>query len=123
PLGARLRAEEEKQVRVRQALAALERDGLEAPVLAVKFCDLASIANDDAVALELANQVIRHRLAEVGAPVQQGDECAAAGEPDRRLAGGVAAAHDRDPRAAAQLCFGRSGGIEDRQTLELGESI
>ena len=73
-----------------------QRDGLEAPVLAVECGDLASVSNGDAVPLELVDQVVGHRLAEIGAAVEEGDERAAAGEPHRSLAGGVAAPDDRD---------------------------
>ena len=123
PLGARQRAEEEEQERVSQELAALERDGREAPVLAVERSDLASVSNDDAVPLELVDQVVRHRLAEVGAAVEEGDERAATREPDGCLAGGVAAADDRDARAGAELGLGGPGGVEDRQPLELGKAV
>ena len=85
--------------------------------------DLASVSNDDAVALELVDEVVRHRLAEVGAAVEEGDERAAAGEPDGGLAGGVAAADDGDARAGAELGLGRPGGVEDRQSLELGQAV
>ena len=56
PLGARQRAEEEEQEREGKALAARERDRLEVPVLAVERGDLASVANGDAVALELVDR-------------------------------------------------------------------
>ena len=52
--------------------------------------------NGDAVPLELVDEVVGHRLAEVDAAVEEGDERAATGEPDGRLAGGVTAADDRD---------------------------
>ena len=52
-------------------------------------------------AVELANQVVGHRLAQVGAAVEQRHERAAAREPDRGLARGVAAADDGDARGAA----------------------
>ena len=55
--------------------------------------------------------------------MEKGDERAAAGEPDGRLAGGVAAAYDRDARAGAELRLGRSRSVEDRQSLELGEAV
>ena len=106
PLGARQRAEEEEQERERQALAVCQRDRLELAVVAVQRGDLAAVAHGDAVALELAHEVVRHRLAQVGAAVQQRDERAAAGEPDRGLAGGVAAADDADARRAAQRASG-----------------
>ena len=74
----------------------VERDRREAPVLAVERRDLASVADGDAVPLELVDEVVGHRLAQVGAAVEERDERAAAGEPDGGLAGGVAAADDRD---------------------------
>ncbi len=55
--------------------------------------------------------------------MQQGHECAASGEPDGGLAGGVAATDDRDARARAELGLGRPGGVEDRQSLELGKAV
>src|SRR5262249_61426125 len=90
PLGTRQCAEEEEQEREGKALAALQRDPPEAAFVAVQRCDLASVPNDDAVALELVDQVIGHRLAEVGAAGGKGDARAATGEPDGCLAGGVA---------------------------------
>ena len=53
--------------------------------------------------------------------MQQGDERAAAGEPDRRLAGGVAAADDGDARGSAELRLRRAGGVEDADPLVVGE--
>ena len=38
--------------------------------------------------------------------MEKGDERTAAGKPDRRLAGGVTAADDRDPRAAQSCASG-----------------
>ena len=96
PLCARKRAEEKEHEREGNAFAARERDGREVPVLALERGDLAAVSNGDAVPLELVDEVVRHRLAEVGAAVEEGDECAATGEPDRGLARGVAAADDRD---------------------------
>ena len=85
--------------------------------------DLAAVADGDAVALELANEVVGHRLAQVGAAVQQRDERAAAGEPDGGLAGRVAAADDADARGAAELRLGRPGGVEDADPLVLREAV
>ena len=76
-----------------------EGDGFELAVVAVQLGDFAAVADGDAVALELVEQVVGHRLAQVGAAVQEGDEGAAAGEPDRGLRGRVAAADDADPLA------------------------
>src|SRR5207247_4238990 len=94
PLGARQRAEEKEHERERKALVADQRDGLEVRVLAVERTDLASVADGDAVPLELVDQVIGHRLAEIGAAVEEGHERAPAGEPHSGLAGGVAADAD-----------------------------
>lgn len=41
--------------------------------------DLAAVANGDAVAVELVHEVVGHRLAQVGAAVEQRHERAAAG--------------------------------------------
>ena len=70
---------------------------LELALGAVQLGDLAAVAYGDAVLCEVGDQVVRHRLAQVGAPVQQGDQRAAAREPDRRLRGRVAAADHADP--------------------------
>ena len=96
---------------------------VEVPALAVERGDLAPVANGDAVPLELVDEVVRHRLAQVGAAMEERDERAATGEPDGRLAGGVPAAHDRDTRAGAELGLGRPGGVEDGQSLELRQTI
>ena len=65
--------------------------------------DLAASADQDAGALEVVDQVVRHRLAQVGPAVEQCHERAAAGEPDRRLGGRVPAADNTDPCRAAAL--------------------
>ena len=52
--------------------------------------NLAAAADSHAVALELVDEIVGHRLAQVGAAVQQRDERAAAREPDGGLAGRVA---------------------------------
>jgi len=65
PLGAGKRAEEEEEERVREELTALEGHGDEVPVLAVERRDLATVADGDAVALELIDGVLLffdHRL-------------------------------------------------------------
>ena len=96
PLGARKRAEEKEHERRGKPFAARERDSREVPVFAMELGNLAPVSNGDGVPLELVDEVVRHRLAKVGAAVEEGDERAATGEPDRGLAGGVAAADDRD---------------------------
>src|SRR4029077_14568608 len=85
--------------------------------------DLAAVPDGDAVALELADQVIGHGLLQVGATVEQRDEGAAASEPDRGLSGGVAAADDGDARGAAQLRFGRADGVEDAQPFIVAQAV
>ena len=87
PFGARQRAEEEKQERERETLAARQSDRLELAVVAVQGGDLAAIANRDAVALELPHEVVRHRLAQIDAAVKQRHKRTATGEPDGGLAG------------------------------------
>ena len=91
PVRARLRAEEEEQERERHEASVGERHRLEASVAAVERCDLAAVTDSDAVALQLSDEVVRHRLAQVAAAVQERDERATAREPDRSLAGGVSA--------------------------------
>ena len=86
PLGAWKRAEEQEQEREGETLAALQRDSLEPAAVAVELRDLAAVANGDARTVHLVNQVVGHRLAHVGAPVEQRHERAAAREPDRGLA-------------------------------------
>ena len=123
PLGAGRGAEEEEEEGERQLGAVGEGDGLELPVLAVQGGDFAAVADRDAVALELLDQVVGHRLAEVGAAVQEGDEGAAAGQPDGGLRGRVAAADHADPLGAAELRLGRPGGVEDADPLVAVEVV
>ena len=124
PLGARPRAEEEEQERERQrARRSSSVTASSCPSVAVQRRDLAAVAHRDAVALELAHEVVRHRLAQIRAAVQQRHERAAAREPDGGLAGRVAAAHDADARGAAELRLRRPGGVEDAQPLVVGETV
>src|SRR3954451_5342551 len=58
PLRARPRAEEEEEERERQTSAVGERDRLETPVAAVELGDLAAVADGDAGALEILDQVV-----------------------------------------------------------------
>ena len=69
PVGAGQRAEEEVWEQEGQALAAPERGRLELAIRAVRHSDLTPIANSHAAALGIANEVVRHRLAEAGAAV------------------------------------------------------
>ena len=80
-----------------------ERHRLEPSLLAVQGRDFAAVANRDAVALELVDQVVRHRLAQVCAAVQEGDQCAATRQPDGGLRRRVAAADHADPLRGAEL--------------------
>src|SRR5262249_14404746 len=66
PLGVRAGAEEEEQEREPDALAALQRDLLEAAVGAVELGDLAAVADRHAGAVEVAHEGGRHRPAQVG---------------------------------------------------------
>ena len=88
----------------------------------MKLNDLAAVAHGDAVAVELGEQVVGHRLAQVGPPVKKGHQGAAAGKPHRRLSRGVAAAHDRYPGACAGAGLRRAGGVEDGQALVVLEA-
>src|SRR4051794_6900397 len=117
PVGAGGGAEEEEEERVGEAGTVGEGDGFELAVAAVQLGDFAAVADVDAVALQLLDQVVGHRLGEVGTAVQEGDEGAAAGQPDRRLTGWVAAADDADALAAADLRLRRPGGVEDAEAL------
>src|SRR2546428_7218835 len=113
PFRAWLCAEKEEEEGEWETLAVLERDLFEPALRSVEGGDLAAVADGDAVALEVADQIVGHRLAEVGSAVDQRDEGAAAGEPDGGLSGGVAAADDGDARGAAQLRLGWPRGVED----------
>src|SRR5436190_17586101 len=82
PLGTWSRAEEEEEERERQSRAVGERDRLEVPVAAMELGNLAAIADRNAGALELLDQVVGHGLAQLGPAVQERDERAAPGQPD-----------------------------------------
>jgi hypothetical protein len=110
PVGARRRAEEREGEIDRQAGPVLERNAVEVPVLAVQLGDFAAVADLDPEPVEVGDEVARHRLAQVGAPVQQRDQRAAARRPDRGLPGRVAAADDRHARASAGARLRRAGG-------------
>ena len=86
--------------------------------------DLAVYSDEDADALEIVDQVVRHSLPEVGAAVEERYERAAAGEPDGCLGGRVPTADDTDPRGAAALGLLWPRGIEDADAfvrLDLAE--
>src|SRR5205807_8626174 len=74
-------------------------------------------------AVELLDQVGRHRLAQVGASVKQRDQGAAPREPHGRLAGRVASADDRDALRGTDLPLEWPGGVEDAETLVLLEPL
>ena len=76
---------------------------------------------DRVVALDLIDQVARHRLPEIVAADQQPAARGCAGEEHRRLPGRVAAADDHDRIAGAQLRLGLGGGVVDAARLELLE--
>ena len=84
-------SEEEEEERERDPFAIDERRPFELPVGAVQCADLAAPADQDPGALEVADQVVRHRLAEVVPAVEKRHESAPAGEPDGRLGGRVPA--------------------------------
>src|SRR5262245_32049610 len=92
-------------------------------VLSVEGGDLASVANDDAVPVELPHEVVGHRLAEVCAAMEECHERAPAREPDGCLPGRVASPYHRHTRPGAELRLRSPGGVEDRQPLELLEAV
>ena len=55
--------------------------------------------------------------------MEERDERAAAGEPDRGLPGGVAAADDGDTRGTAQLRLGWPDRVERGQALVVREIV
>src|SRR5262249_25673035 len=122
PFGARQRAEEEEEERERKALAALESDRLQLAVLSAQLTDLAPVADHDVVTVELVHKVVGHRLAQVGAAVQQRDERAAAREPDGGLAGRIPSADDADAGRSAALRLGRPGCVAHAHTVVIPEA-
>src|SRR5262249_38686489 len=106
-------SEEEEERGERDPVAVAERCRLELAVGAVQRRDLVASSDEDAGALEVVDQVVRHRLAEVDPAVKKRHERATAGEPDRRLGRGVPAPHATDPRgdAASGVLWPRS--VED----------
>src|SRR5207247_4355042 len=69
------------------------------------------------------SEVVRHRLAEIGAAVEQGHERPSTREPDRGLAGRISSDDDGDTRCPAQLLLRRARRIEDAQALVVGEAL
>src|SRR5207249_6996704 len=106
-----------------ETFAVLERDRFEPAARSVEGGDFAAVADDDAVTVEVVDQIVGHRLAEVGSAVEERDEGAAAGEPDGGLSGGVTAADDGDARSAAELRLGRAGRVEHAQALVVGQAL
>ena len=84
--------------------------------------DFAAGANRHAVFLELCDQVLRHRLAQVGAPVQERHERAPTRERDRRLPRRVAATDHADALSGAELFVLWSGRIEHADALVVGQA-
>src|SRR5262249_55342238 len=124
PVGVRCRSEEEEEGGERDPLAVAECRRLELAVGAVQRGDLAASSDEDAGALEVVDQVVRHRLSKVGPAVEERHERATAGEPDRRLGGRVPAADDTDPRGAASPGLLWPRGVEDADAfirLDLGD--
>ena len=91
-----------------QPLAVPQRDRFELAVGAVQLGDLAAVANRDAVPLELEHEVVGHRLAQVGAAMQERHERAAAGQPDGGLRRPSCRRRSTPTRVAPQRCA--SGG-------------
>ncbi len=83
----------------------------------VQLRDLGAVADRHAVAIQVVDQILRHRLVQVAAAVQQRDEGAAPGQPDRGLRGRVAAADHPDLVRRAELALQRTGGVEDADAL------
>src|SRR5436309_10527389 len=88
PFRAWLCAEKEEEEGEWETLAVLERDLFESALRSVEGGDLAAVADGDAVALEVADQILGHRLVQVGTAVEQRHERSAPGEPDGGLPGG-----------------------------------
>ena len=123
PLGAGLRAEEAEEVGERQPLAVRERHRLELAVLAVELRDLAAVADHDPRPLEVADQVVRHRLAEVGAAVEQRHQRAPAASQIAACAAELPPPTTPTRWAAAELRLRRAGGIEHGQALVVLEPV
>ena len=79
--------------------------------------DFAAVAHGHPVALEIFDQVLRHRLAQVRAAVQKGHERAAASQPNGCLCCGVATPDHPHALAGAELTLERPGGVEDADAL------
>src|SRR5947209_16705543 len=123
PVGARERAEEEEQERERQTLAVRERHSLELPTRSMKGCDLAKVAYCYAEAIEVADQIVGHRLAQIHAAMQQRDERAAAAEPYGGLGCRVSSPNDAHPLAPAELRLRRRGRVENGYSLVLRQVL
>ena len=105
----------------RKALASLQRDRLQLAVVAVETGDLAAVTDDDAGLLELAHEVVGHRLAEVAAAMQERHERASFRQPDGGLPGRVAAADHADARGSAHLRLRWPGRVERADPFVLVE--
>src|SRR5262249_41030942 len=113
PVGVRCGSEEEEEGGERAPLAVAKRRRLELAVGAVQRGDLAVSPDEDVGEVGGANQIDRHRLAEVGRAVEERHERATAGEPDRRLGRRVPAADNTGPRCAAAPGLLWPRGVED----------
>src|SRR5207245_8796267 len=103
--------------------AVLEGDRLELPVLTVHRGDLAPVAYRHTVAVEVPSEVVGHCLAQVVPAMEEGHECAPAGEPDGGLSGGIAASDYGDPGRAAELRLRRPRRVADRHSLVVREPV
>src|ERR1700749_3526548 len=85
--------------------------------------DFAAIAHRNSEAVELAHEVVRHRLPQVGSPMKQRHQRSAASQPDRRLARRVSAADYTDSLGTAELALDRSRGEENADSFVLVEVL
>ena len=86
------------------------------PSSSVELGDLAAVADDDAVALELVDEVVGHRLAQVGAAVEKRDERAALGRARRRPAR-RSCRRRRRPPASRRRAAPRAGRRRRRRSV------
>ena len=96
PLRAGRRAEKQEQKGERNPLAIAQRHRVEPPVIPMELDDLAGGPDDDARLFKLVDQIVRHRLAQVTAAVEERYERPAPRQPDGGLTGRVAATDNAD---------------------------
>jgi hypothetical protein len=99
PMGVRLGANQDDKGRSRQALARFGGDVFDfdpfQPVRAVQFAHHGVIADLDVrPASDAGDQIVRHAFSEVGTADNNGGAMSEVGEPDRCLAGRIAAVDD-----------------------------